>query len=94
MTSQEIIKQLEVALRKHGTYQFVDKGADEVMDVIEIENALNALPVEEVVTTLETVAKHDNYGEMLVQSILLGMQSVEEERWDELMKSEILIKLF
>lgn len=92
MTANEIRKQLTEALDEFGRYTFRDKGADEVMDVASIVNALNAMPVPDVIAVLEDVYKteDDGYGEQLVSDIIMHMDDVPEERWNELMKSDIL----
>jgi predicted lactoylglutathione lyase len=98
MTSKEIVNAVKSALREFGTYQFSDKGAQEVMDVSEIVDALNAMPVEECVAVMESVyhskGKHQPYAQMLVEELVLSMQDVDNSRWEVLMASPVLCECY
>jgi len=44
ITAEEILKELSEALRQFGEYNYLDKGAEEVMDVSGIVTRLKELP--------------------------------------------------
>lgn len=95
MTSKDIIKAIKEALKKFGTYSYFDKGCYEVMDVDGIVTQLNKLPVEECKKILVEVWNSKAVGvedaeRKFVGEAVVGMQDVDEERWDKLMESDEL----
>lgn len=97
MTAEQILKEMDDALHQFGHYTFGDKGAREVMDLDAIVEALNALPVAEVIEILEAVYNQPQAGterkdraEQLVEELVCNMDGVDEARWDALMQSPIL----
>jgi Ca2+-binding EF-hand superfamily protein len=93
MTSQDIKNQIREALKTFGKYYFEDRGPAESMDINSIVSYLNRKPVDEAIKTMEEVANSDGYGRMVVATLLLDMQSIEDQRWEALMSSPILRKL-
>lgn len=93
MTSKDIIKAIKEALKRFGTYSYFDKGCSEVMDVYGIVTQLNELPVEECKKILVEVWNSKsvgNAGKKFVGEAVVGMQDVDEERWNKLMESDEL----
>lgn len=94
MTAQDILTELDEALKEFGTYSFDDKGPEEVMNLDGIVNTLNAMDVKEVVDILETVSAASDRAKTLVEHLLMDMQDIPDERWDALMESPKLASMF
>jgi hypothetical protein len=92
-----ILTEMEEAVEMFGTYQFLDKGAGEVMDLDGLLEALRALPAEQMADVLEAVvAKQSPHGALklrLVSDLLSDLQDVEDADWEVLMSREALSEL-
>ena len=78
----ECIEKIGVALKMFGTYQYDDKGPNEVMNVDELEAKFRALPAKDaaaILLELNTSKKHKGRGSYLVSELVCNMQD-----WDEL----------
>lgn len=94
MNSTDIIHRLNVALRSFGAYSFDDKGPREVMDISAIVEALNAMPVEEAIKSMEETCNHSGRGMNLVGTLLVDMQTLPDERWNAIMANSTLAEAF
>jgi hypothetical protein len=94
ITSTDIIHRLNVAIRSFGASTFEDKGPREVMDIPAIVEALNAMPVEEAIKSMEETCNYSGRGMNLVGTILIDMQDVAEERWDKMMANKTLASAY
>lgn len=88
ITSQEIMEMINGAITTFGTIAY-ERDARDVMDVTKIANVLNAMPVLHAIEVMEQVAQ-SKHGESLVYRLLVEMQSVDEDRWDEIMENNTL----
>lgn len=68
MTEAEVLKDLDVALKRFGTYNYYDKGVDEVFDASPVVSHVKTLPSADAVKFLVNLSKHPD-GEHLVSHI-------------------------
>ena len=91
ITAEKIIQNLDAALKQFGEYVYNDKGAEEVMDVREITEALKDMPNEEILAVLKEVkVKHRN-PDPLIMDITLRIVNIPEgqnQKIDALAKDE------
>lgn len=91
MTSQECVAEIKYALKMFGEYTYNDKGPHEVMDMGSFISKFKALPALETKKILLEVLELDQqFGEKFVSAVLVDMQDVPDEYWEELMTSEKL----
>jgi len=77
----ECLDKIGVALKMFGTYQYDDKGPNEVMDVDELETKFRALPAKDaaaILLELDTSKKHKGRGNYLASELIISMQDWEE----------------
>ena len=89
ITAEEIMKQIDEALRSFGEYTYEDKGAEEVMDVYSIVNSLKEMQTKEILTVLQTVEKEHKCAGRLLTAIAMSLQEWQDPRADELFESEL-----
>ena len=77
-----IIKKLEEALKRFGTYSYYDKGPHEVIDTMAIAAELKKLTAKEAGEILKEVGKHER-GELLRDCLASDMDDVKDEEWFE-----------
>ena len=83
ITSKQIIKLLDEALKQFGTYQFYDKGPDEVMNTDPITDELRKLTADKAGKILNEVKKNAKEGgESLVEYLVCIMDDQPDE-WFE-----------
>jgi hypothetical protein len=90
--TKECLTELDVALKRFGTYSFDDKGPYEVMDVESLARKLRVMPVAEATTVLLELAaspEHKGRGNSLA-SVLVG----ELEDWDELFEHPDIAEMY
>ena len=81
----EALADIGDALKKFGTYQFDDKGPNEVMDMDHLLVGLMNLPVAEAAEAIHAIAKskkHGGRGLQLASALVVDLQGYEE-LWEE-----------
>ena len=81
----KLIKDLEIALERFGTYSYYDKGADEVMDINGWMAKLDKLTIKELGTTLSYVLDNHKDSGNLVECIIGCSDHRKENDFDELL---------
>jgi hypothetical protein len=82
ITSAQVLKDLDSALKEFGRYSFYDKGAHEVMDLRPITRFLKHLTVAEVITFLEALRGTDEQEpRWTLASNLIG--AIDDGPWHE-----------
>tara|TARA_Y100000389_G_scaffold4207_1_gene4012 strand:+ start:11443 stop:11727 length:285 start_codon:yes stop_codon:yes gene_type:complete len=81
----KLIKDLEIALERFGTYSYYDKGADEVMDINGWMTKLDKLTIKELGTTLSYVLDNHKDSGNLVECIIGCSDHREENDFGELL---------
>ena len=92
MTAQDIRNLVDAGIKEFGTHSYFDKGPDEVMDTNAIVEHLNQLPVEQTKAILIELLDDDTEDERyktLLSFMLMDMQTIPQDRWDELMDSKL-----
>ena len=87
ITAEEIINDMNLALKEFGTYSFMDKGPDEVMNLDPIvDELLDWHSIEEIAEILKTVSKYNEYGERLSETLVSWMDNLNDEDFDKLLE--------
>jgi len=94
MTSKEIIKKMNQAIKQFGEYSFQDKGASEVMDLESIANALKLETTENTKSILEDIYHHSENGKQLAGELVNSIDDADDDWWDSIMQSEIVASLY
>ena len=94
ITSREIIDQIDKALKQFGEYSYLDKGAEEVMDVGKISARLKDMSVIEILTVLEEVEKEHRLPEPFLSEVIMSLQDWQDPKADELFKSELFNRYY
>lgn len=89
---QDVLNDLNQALKEFGEYTYRDKGAEEIMDVKVYYDFLKAKQASEVIAFLEELYQLDKNSEKLISAILMRLQDCDD--FDRYMESDILAKLF
>jgi hypothetical protein len=91
MTVKEVNKLINQAIKKFGSYNYLDKGPEEVMDMGAIVEQLSAMPVNDVADLLAEV-REGEYGEDFVSSVLCSMQ--EDSKMSKLYEDKRISDLY
>ena|SRR3972149_5411325 len=86
------LKELGLALKRFGTYQFDDKGPGEVMNMnilLTMFRAVDAKTAGEALIKLSQVKKYEGRGESLASALVGDM-----ENWDELFEQPGIEELY
>lgn len=70
---EDILKELNQALTRYGTYTYEDKGPEEMMDLVPIVDHFVDMEPEEAARYLNRFSEH-KYGERLITSIFVHLQ--------------------
>ena len=80
MTEAQLLKDLDVALKRFGTYNYYDKGVDEVFDASAAVAHVKALTAKDAVIFLKNLTTHPD-GEHLANHIVSRLDSDTDEVW-------------
>lgn len=80
MLPKEVLEKLDVALEQFGTYNYYDKGVDEVFDADGAIAHVKTLSSTAAITFLLELAKH-KHGEHLVCHMVLCCDTDTDEKW-------------
>lgn len=101
MTLEQIRADVTKACQMFGTHEFFDKGAQEVMDLAPIDDAIRMMSPEDAADLLEALLEFgdgDDWTapayEVLVSDLLVMLQDVPDESWEVLMSRPRLQELF
>lgn len=88
MKPENVLKSLEKALEKYGTYSFDDKGPEEVMssDILKTSEFLKTQTKQDAAKFLKELAEckgYKNRNTRLAQAILSCCDDIEPEEWFE-----------
>lgn len=81
MTTKKLLKDLDAALKRFGTYSYYDKGVDEVFDASPAVSYVKSLTAKKAVEFLLALKKHE-HGEHLVNHIVCCCDDADE-KWFE-----------
>jgi hypothetical protein len=87
----EIMKKIDEAIKRFGSYSFDDKGPDEVMDIDSVTAKLKGKPVKEIGSILSEIL--DNYSDSkralrFVECIIGEFDYLPEDEFTELLESD------
>ena len=85
----EIIDDMEDGLKQFGEYTFCDKGPDEVMS-FKFMPKIKKLTGLEARALLEKVSEYSDHGETVANSIVMGLDHMPEDWFDDLLSGDIL----
>jgi hypothetical protein len=101
MTLEQIRADVTKACQNFGTHDFFDRGAEEVMDLSAIDDAIRMMSPEDAADLLEAlldIGAGDDWTavayEPLVSDLLIMLQDVPDETWEVLMSRPRLQELF
>lgn len=94
ITADEIMKEIDHALKQFGEYTYIDKGADEVMDVTKISNELKKMRVSEIIEVLKEVEEKHRMPEAFLSAIVMSLDGWEDPKADELFQTELFNKYY
>jgi hypothetical protein len=80
MTETQLLKDLDVALKQFGTYNYYDKGVDEVFDASQAVAHVKTLTAKDAVEFLKNLSKHE-HGEHLASHIVSCCDDVLHANW-------------
>ena len=86
MTATDITDSLEVALKQFGTYNYYDKGVDEIFNAHPIEEYLKTLSGKDAGKLMKEVAKHE-HGQHLIDHLAEGLED-QPDAWFDAMLTE------
>lgn len=89
----QIIADINYALRMFGEYHYYDKGASEVMDCRKWKHILSKMPANDVADILIDVLKNE-HGQPFVCDVVVRFDDSDEQYWDILMSHEQLAKFY
>jgi hypothetical protein len=78
----KITTALDEGLKRFGTYNYYDKGPDEIMDVRTLSAQLVVLSKEDITFVLNGVKNYGEHGEHLANSFLVDLQDLPDSDWD------------
>jgi hypothetical protein len=90
-TAADIMKKIDEAIKRFGSYSFDDKGPDEVMDIDSITVKLKGKPIKEIASILSEIL--DNYSDSkralrFVECIIGEFDYLPEDEFTELLESD------
>ncbi len=85
ITANEITTKLDEALKRFGTYQFEDKGADEIMDMQEIAEKLKTMTSTQAGQVMKQVASSHDRGQQLINDLVMSLDSMDEEWFEDML---------
>ena len=94
MTSEDIIKQMRKALKAFGSYQFEDKGPEEVMDLEPIVAHIRDLSAADARALLAAVYDDSKHGAILATSLVMSLDGENEVWFNALLESEKLAECY
>ena len=97
ITSKEIIDKIDEALKMFGEYTYGDEGAEEVMDIDEIEKELRGMSNDDILIVLKEVEANHKYPVPLIEAIAMRLINIEEgvdPKMDELAKDSFWCEYF
>ena len=74
ITAAEIKKQIKAAIKEFGRYSYVDKGPSEVMNLVPIREAFEAMEPKAVADVLADVRMLKDFGDQFVAEMLVDLQ--------------------
>jgi alpha/beta superfamily hydrolase len=86
MTPADVLKDLDKALARFGTYDYYDKGVDEVFDASKATSYVRSLEPADAVRFLVSLSNHE-HGSHLVSHIVNCLDDTPEE-WFEVVVEE------
>jgi len=88
MNHKQVFTKLDEALKKFGTYNYYDKGVDEVFDASEIEEFIRTFPSgTEAGKWMKGLASHE-HGQHLIDHLASCLDNVADDKWFEEMVEE------
>lgn len=80
MKATEVLQKLDEALKKFGTYNYYDKGVDEVFNADPTTSYVKTLSATDAIAFLVELSKHE-HGPHLVSHIISNCDNVPDEKW-------------
>ena len=77
ITAKECLLFINEALKKYGTYNYADKGPDEVMDMPSIEKKMEDMSAKQLADLCAELRKSP-FGELFVSCVLVDLQSRDD----------------
>lgn len=81
-----IISKLDIAIKRFGSYSYHDKGASEVMNLLEIESILKVKSAVEISNILKYVLDNHNDATLLVDELLSSLD--DRDDFDDILNSD------
>ncbi len=94
ITSEQIIIEINEALEQFGSYNYHDKGAEEVMDLYAIFNDLKTMNPEEVIKVLTEVKINHKDPNPFLEDIMTRLGNWNNSKLNTLYESEIFAEFY